>query len=452
MPSAASRDTRPSFRRPLPRTLRWLLPPFAVMAIGFLGILLYMGGLGAPQDHLRQFPIAVVNEDEGAQMPSADGPQEARMGQEILDEITAQAEDQDDVELQEMSRDEAGDALRSGTVYGAIVIPSDFSERSVSLVSASLGGEGDGMQPEIEVVTSPQAGSMTARLASGVMDPLVASTSSGLGQQLVPAAQEQIKQLEKAEGPTPQLTSVAESTLHDPIVEKQTTWEELPSGTALGMAPFYWAIVALVVGLSGSVAVSTLVDGLLGIAPWEMGPRLDRYQPAGLSRPATFALKAVLVVAAGAAAAGLMMLAGSIVGTPMPHGGVLFLVTWLGISTFGLVTLSLITLLGSAGMLLSMFYLVFMGLPSAGAVSPVEALPEFFAGLAKWEPLHYLWLCTRDVMFFDARSDAGLGTGVPGLLVILVVFVVLALLAGLLWDRIAGRRGIIRSEGKHAAV
>ncbi|WP_144792880.1 ABC transporter permease [Kocuria palustris] len=453
MSSALSRDSRPPYRRPLPRTLRWLLPPAVVVGIGFLGILLYLGGLGAPTDHLREFPVAVVNEDEGAEMPSPGGsPTEVQMGQEVADGIVEEGEDNDEVDFRAMSRDEADDALSSGDAYGAIVIPSDFSERSVALVSSSLGGDGEGTQPVIDIVTSPQAGSMTSRLATGVMDPAVEGASSGVGEQLLPAAQEQIRQLEEADRPAPTLTPVAESVLQDPVVEEQREWEELPSGTALGMAPFYWAIVALVVGLSGSVAVSTLVDGLLGVTPWEMGPKLDRYRPAGLSRPATFALKAGLVVLGGAGAAGVMMLAGAIVDLPMPHGGLLYLTTWLGIAAIGVTTLSMITMLGSAGMLFAMFYLVFMGLPSAGAVSPQEALPPFFAGLAKWEPLHYLWLCTRDILFFDAQMDAGMGQGIAGLAVILVVFTVLALVVGALWDRLTGRRGIVRGSGKHAAA
>lgn len=70
MHRVSNREPRPSFRRPLPRTGRWLLPPAVIVVIGFLGILLYMGGLGTPSENLREFPIAVVNEDDGARMPS----------------------------------------------------------------------------------------------------------------------------------------------------------------------------------------------------------------------------------------------------------------------------------------------------------------------------------------------------------------------------------------------
>ncbi|MEW1979179.1 DUF3533 domain-containing protein [Kocuria palustris] len=451
-PSPKPDTTRPIVRA-LPRTVRWVLPPLAVMAIGFLGVLLYMGGLGSPQQNLHEFPIAVVNEDEGAQMPGPDGKQtDVQMGQEIADAIVAQGDDSDEVDFRLLSREDAEDALHRGDAYGAIVVPSDFSQRSTALISASLGGDGDGQQPVIDIVTSPQAGSMTSRLATGVMDPAVSSASSSLGEQLLSSAQSQIQQLEKADGPTPSLTTVAEGTLSDPIVENQTVWEELPDGVALGMGPFYWAIVALVVGLSGSVAVSTLVDGLNGVTPWEMGPSLKFYPPTGMSRLATFALKLGIVIIGAAGASGLMMLAGAMVDVPMPNGGTLFLVTWLGIVTFGAATLSLITVMGSAGMLVAMFYLVFMGLPSAGAVSPPEALPGFFHGLSQWEPLHYLWLCTRDVFFFDAKAEAGLGTGVLGLLGVLAAFLVLAVIVSPLWDRISGRRGLIHGTGKHAAV
>lgn len=435
--------------RPLPRTMRWALPPLVVVVVGFLGVLLYMGGLGAPTAHFHEFPLAVVDEDAGARLPAADGSTtEIDLGRQVADELVATGGDREEIELRQMSRQEAQEALRSGEIYAAVIVPSDFSATSAGLVGAALGGDGDGARPELEVLTSPQAGSLSTRLASGLLDPMLAETSTSVGQQLRSTADEQIRGSEQAQRPAAQLTTVAAAVLADPLEVRTTAWQELPEGTALGMGPFYWAVVLLVVGVSGSVAVSTLVDALNGVTPWELGPRLRRYAPTGLSRLATFGLKWGLMLVGGAGAAGAMMLAGSIAGVPLPHGGLLFLVSWLGIATVSAVTLSLITVFGSAGMLLAMILLVFMGLPSAGAVSPPEALPGFFAALAGVEPLHHLWLGIRDILLFDARGDAGLGTGVRGMVLITACALALAAVVAPLWDRIAGRRGLAASTGR----
>ena len=125
MPSSPRLEAGRPIVRALPRTVRWLLPPLVIMVIGFLGVLLYMGGLGSPQQNLHEFPIAVVNEDEGAQMPGPDGsPTDVQMGQEIAEEIVAQGEDSDEVDFRLLSGEDAEDALKSGEVYGAIVVPS----------------------------------------------------------------------------------------------------------------------------------------------------------------------------------------------------------------------------------------------------------------------------------------------------------------------------------------
>lgn len=473
MPASAADQAAPkpsALAHPLPRTPRWLLPPLVVVMVGFLGVLLYLGGLGSPTSNFHDFPIAVVNEDQGAQTAGPDGTTtDTQLGRTISDELITQGEDREEVDLRALSRAEAEDALHRGDVYAAVVIPSDFSRRATGLVSTALTGDGDGARPQVQVITSPQAGSMSSRLATGIIDPILTQVSGEVGQQLEGSAQQQIQaaqQAQAAQSPSrpaqqpaaaaPSLDPVGASVLSDPLQVETGAWQELPDGSALGMAPFYWAVVLLVVGLSGSVAVSTLVDGLNGVAPWELGPRLQHYLPTGLSRLATFGLKWGLMLLGGAGAAGAMMLAGRLTGTPMPNGEQLFLVSWLGIAAVSAVTLSFITALGSAGMLLSMLYLVFMGLPSAGAVSPPEALPPFFAGLARFEPLHYLWLCTRDVFFFGAEVDAGLGRGVAGLVAIMVCAIVLAAVIGPVWDRIGGRRGLLTAKeagsGRHAAV
>ena len=134
----------------------------------------------------------------------------------------------------------------------------------------------------------------------------------------------------------------------------------------------------------------------------------------------------------------------------MPHGVAVFFAGWLSLSAVSAVVLALITLGGSAGMVLSMIYLVFMGLPSAGAVVPLQAVPDFFRVIAPIEPLHHIFMMVRSLLYFDANADAGLRSGLIGISLILLVAVVVALMAGCAYDRKFGHRGS-RGPGKHSA-
>lgn len=434
----------------MPRTVRWILPPAVALIVGFLGILLYLGGLGSPTSHMEDMPLAVVNQDEGTTVSDPDGSQhDENLGNDLTGSLIQEVNDSGEFDLQEMSQDEAHDALTRGDVYGAIVIPSDFSARSMALIPAAVGGDGDGAQPTIELITSPQAGSMSSRLVTEGITPALGQVTDTIGQELSSAADQQVQARQDAGQRVPDVTAVAQDVLKDPVQIDTHAWQDLGEGTALGMGPFYWSIVLLVVGLTGSIAVSTLVDGILGIVPVEMGPSFRTYRTVALSRFATLFLKWGIMAVAGAATAGVMMFAASLVDMPMPHGGLLFLISWLSICTVSAVTIGLLTVGGSIGMILSMIYLIFLGLPSAGAVVPVEALPGFFAWLARIEPLHYTWLGVRDVLFFSAEGSSGLGTGAWGLLVIMVCFLAAAAALSPLWDRLSGRRGA--GHGAHTA-
>ncbi|EUA91800.1 conserved transmembrane domain protein [Mycobacterium ulcerans str. Harvey] len=49
-------------------------------------------------------------------------------------------------------------------------------------------------------------------------------------------------------------------------------YNPLPNGTGNGLSAFYYALLLLLAGFTGSIVVSTLVDSLLGYVPAEFGP------------------------------------------------------------------------------------------------------------------------------------------------------------------------------------
>ena len=441
-----------------PRT--WLLPLLVLLLLGGTGSALYIGGLGSPGDHLRHFPIAVVNEDRGAETTGADGAQtQENLGQTIEDNMRQGTSGSDEVDLRELSWDQAQEQLRKGQIYAAVVIPESFSADAVGLVSSAL-TQTEARRPAITVYSNPLASPLGTRLAEASVDPALSDASAGLGEQLTASSQQaqdqarQQAQARLAQLPAavraqlgtsldPTVDGTAAALLRDPIQVDTTAYREPPEGAALGMGAFFYSVLLMVVGLSGSVALHFLVDSRTGVLPVELGTRFvlgPRLRP---SRWGAFALKWGIAVLSGLPMAGLMMWIAHLVGMPIPHGFWFFVSTWLSFVTVASVVLALITLLGSAGMIVSVIYVVFMGLPAASGVVPLEALPRFFDAIARGEPLYQMTIANKAILYFDAEADAGLQAGVIGMLVIILIAVVLALIGGFLYDRWFGRRAAV---------
>ncbi|MDM7989110.1 ABC transporter permease [Arthrobacter sp. zg-Y877] len=430
----------------------WLLPLLVLLLLGGAGTALYIGGLGSPGDHLRNFPLAVVNEDRGATPANGGSPQ--NLGQNITDQMQQGFSESDEIDLRVLSPDEAEEQLRKGQIHAAVVIPESFSADALGLVTGALSGA-EVTRPSITVYTNPQAGPLASSLATSAVDAALERANTGLGEQLTSAAEaaqgearaEQQRELTPLGLPeqvqqqlAPTVDGTAADLLRGPISVTTTAYETPPEGAALGMGAFFYSVLLMVVGVSGSVAIHFLVDSRLGVAPVEMGPRFalgPRLQPA---RWKTYLIKWGIVVLGALPTAGLMMWVASAVGMPIPHGGWFFLTTWLSIVTVSAVTTALITMFGSIGMVLSLIYVVFMGLPAASGVVPLEALPGFFRFIAPGEPLYHMTTANRAVLYFDAQADAGVQSGIVGMLLLILIAVVVAMVFSVLYDRMFGRR------------
>lgn len=480
-------SARPAPRQPSPyrAPMFWLLPMLVVIVLAAIGTGLYMGGLANPTAHLTHFPVAIASQDSGTE-PTAAGAAPQNLGQEIVDGFTDRAAEGDELDVRVLSWEEAREQLENGEVYAAVVIPETFSSDAAGMVAGALTQEATA-RPTVTVYTDPLAGALAARLASGIVEPALEQASTSIGAQLTiaagdaeaqartaveqqltasqneqarqtqaaaakvgPATEAFAKELARQQAGTPaaladQLApTVSASTavlLQDPLQINSTTYHPVEEGTALGMGSFYYAILLLVLGLTGSIGVNVLVDGRLGMTPLEMGPAFLESRRMSLSRWKTLLIKWGIFVTAAAPAAAVVMWVASAAGVPLPNGGRLFLISWLAMSAVSAAVFALLTLFGNAGLLVSMVYLVLMGLPSSGAVVPLEALPGFFRAIAPWEPLHHIAGAVRAVLYFGSGTDTGLGGHVLALMLILVISLAVAFLAGAGYDKRFGRRG-----------
>lgn len=400
------------------RTPRFWLTPILVPLVVFAALgALYLAGILNPTPNLRHFPVAVVNSDEG---PS---------GKQVVDGLTSGL-NSDQFDVRVLTSDEAADQMGRAEIYGVVQIPKDFSAALEAIGPAAI-KPGRVTRPVVTISTNPRAGELGASIAGLALAKAVNEINGKLGQQLS-------EQAGRAGGGP--LSGGAALALSEPIDLQVGDYDPLPNGTGNGLSAFYYALLLLLAGFTGSIIVSSLVDSMLGFVPSELGPVYRFAEQVDISRFQTLLVKwALMVVVAVVTSAAYVGIAAAL-GMPIPNGWTLWAYGAFTITAVGITSTSLLAVLGSAGLLVNLFVFVILGLPSNGATIPLQAAPSLFGYLATFEPMHQVFLGTRALLYFDGRADAGLGHA----LVMTSAGLVIGLLIGGIVTRIYDRRGLRR--------
>lgn len=404
------------------RTVRfWTLPVVVTLALMSALCALYLGGILNPMTNLRHFPIAVVDEDAGP------------YGGQIADGLV-QALDKDKFDVRVVSHGEAKRLLDTAGVYAQLVIPPTFSS-NLREFGASAVTPGRATRPSVTISTNPRAGTLGSSIAGQTLTQAMAVANGKVGQRLTADVAAQT-------GAAP-LTGASALGIANPIDVKASVYNPLPNGTGNGLSAFYFALLLLLAGFTGSVVVSTLVDALLGYVPAEWGPVYRFAEQVKISRFQTLLLKwAIMVLLALLTSAVYLAIAHGL-GMPIPLGWELWAYGVFAIIAVGITSSSLLSVLGSMGLLVSMLIFVILGLPSAGATVPLEATPPFFRWLAEFEPMHQVFLGVRSLVYLDGRADAGLSQA----LWLTSVGLVIGLLLGGIVTHLYDRKGFHRIQG-----
>lgn len=404
------------------RTVRfWALPVVVTLALMSALCALYLGGILNPMTNLRHFPIAVVDEDAGP------------YGGQIADGLAREL-DKDKFDVRVVSHNEAKRLLDTAGVYGELVIPPTFSS-NLREFGASAVSPGRAARPSVTISTNPRAGTLGASIAGQTLTQAMAAANDQVGQRLTANVAAQT-------GGAP-LTGASALSIAHPIDVKASVYNPLPNGTGNGLSAFYFALLLLLAGFTGSVVVSTLVDALLGYVPAEWGPVYRFAEQVKISRFQTLLLKwAIMVLLALLTSAVYLAIAHGL-GMPIPLGWELWAYGVFAIIAVGITSSSLLSVLGSMGLLVSMLIFVILGLPSAGATVPLEATPAFFRWLAEFEPMHQVFLGVRALVYLDGRADAGLAQA----LWLTAAGLVIGLALGGLVTHLYDRKGFHRIQG-----
>lgn len=103
-----------------------LIPIIAVICIPILYTGIYLTAFWDPYNHLERLPIAVVNEDKGADFEG----ESLTIGQDLMEELKEDPE----FDWQFVNNEEAQEGIDNNKYYMKITIPEDFSSRATTLL------------------------------------------------------------------------------------------------------------------------------------------------------------------------------------------------------------------------------------------------------------------------------------------------------------------------------
>ncbi|WP_063047418.1 YhgE/Pip domain-containing protein [Nocardia pseudovaccinii] len=403
----------------------WLAPAVVVSLLMALLATMYLAYVVDPSKHLHGFPIALVDQDSGDLI----GGKPTNVGKQISDALVRQMPS-DKIDLRVLGINEAQQELNSGNVYGAIVIPSDFTKRLGIFAAASV-VPGDVSRPIITVYTNPRSGAFSSQVVQTVAGSALAQANQTVGKQLTDTVQAQLQ----SSGSAPELVGLSRLMLAQPIDVVVTPFHPLPSGTGGGLTAFFYTMMVLLAGFTGAMVINGMVDSSLGFAPTEFGPWYVHYPPTPISRLGTLLLKWGVITGTAPVVAGIFMAVGHWLGMPIDRPLLLFLYSTFAIIAVGVTALSIVSALGTAGLLVNLILFIVLGLPSSGGTIPIEAIPKSVAWLADFEPMHQVYLGIRAILYFNADGSAGLSRAIWMTLLGLVIGLVVGGVVTRYYDR-----------------
>ncbi|MFH9349035.1 YhgE/Pip domain-containing protein [Kitasatospora sp. NPDC017646] len=401
----------------------WLFPSCLCALVAVVLSLLYMGGIVNPNGNLHRLPIALVNADRGAPPPG----QPVNFGTQLTRAVVAGTPGET-VDWKQTDDAGAHDLIASGKVYAALFVPEDFTAAVTGLTTGRAT-----TRPTLTVLTNPGLGSLGASMASQIAQGAAHQASLAAGKQLLAA-------VPASHTPGPDGGATARLLLADPFAVATRTGP-IGSHSGLGLTAFYYTLLSVLSGFIGGNIIHNGVDGALGYSDSEIGPWHTRRPTVPISRTQTLLLKMVMT-------AGIMLLTTSLVllctvgvlGMDAPHTAMLWLFAYCASLAVGLGVQAINAAFGGIGQLVSMFVFIALALPSSGATVPLQAVPGFYRFLGAFEPMRQLSDGIRAILFFDARSDAGLARAWT----MIAVGVVLALAFGFGMTRYYDRKGLHR--------
>ncbi|MFJ4521045.1 SNG1 family protein [Streptomyces sp. NPDC088810] len=374
----------------------WMTNGVITGVLALLFAVFYVGANIDPAGHLSKLPVGLVNADKG----TAVGGKQVNLGAQITGSIRQSTAGGDKIDWKVMDEQEMKEELGKGKLFGALVVPDGFTSSTIALTDATA--TGTPARPTLTVLTNQSAGSVGSGLARTATTRAAENASLQVGRELT--AQTGARQAK--------LPAAARVLLADPAAVTVEDGHPLDSHSGLGLTAFYYALVLVVCGMLSANVISGQVDHALGHTHNDMGPlrlhrpliRATRVQTLAISGTLMVGLSLLMGTLAMAGAVGIM-------GMDASHLPLLWLYSVCAVAVCGIGALTLLAVFGTPGMLVVTLVFIGMAVPTAGATTPLEALPGFYRFLAEFEPLRQITGGIRSILYYDAQGDAGLTRG-----------------------------------------
>lgn len=156
----------------------WIANGVITGVLALLFTVFYVGANIDPVDHMKNLPVGLVNADKGA----AVGGKQVNLGARITESIKKSTASGDKIDWKVMDEKEMKKELGKGKLYGALVVPADFTSATTALTSAATTGAPT--RPTLTVLTNQSAGSVGSSLARTATTQAAESASLQVGKEL----------------------------------------------------------------------------------------------------------------------------------------------------------------------------------------------------------------------------------------------------------------------------
>ncbi|WP_413300108.1 ABC transporter permease [Bacillus sp. 1P10SD] len=349
----------------LKNKLVWLSPIIALAVIFIFSLTLFP----SVQPQPKNLPIAIVNEDQGVEIPNQP---KLNMGQTIVEQIQKSSKTAEDpvvkwVEVK--SKAEVQKGLDQQKYYAALVIPEDFSTKQASLRMPAPSS------PEVQIYINQgmntAASTMAGQLLSGVVDNLNQTVRTQL-----------VKGFE-AQGTT--ITVEQATHLATPITKKVINVHEIGKNSMNGNAP---------VSLFQPLWMASMATAaILFIAVSKM-PIITRREHLAI-KIGQILMGAFVSLVIGF---GFTWIADGIVGLNIPYFMDTALFLTIASFSFILMISAVLSLIGFKGIPIFVL-LLFFGGPLL-ALAPEMMSPFYREWIYSWMPMRFMVEGLREIFFF----------------------------------------------------
>lgn len=345
-----------------------LISPIIALAVIFIFSLTLFP---AVQPQPKNLPIAIVNEDVGAEIPNQP---KMNMGQTIVEMIQKTSESAKDEEpavkwVEVKSTEAVEKGLDNQEYYAALVIPNDFSVKQASLQTATP------TSPEVQIFINQGMNTAASTMAGQILNGVVDNMNNTVQQQLVNGyeKQETLLTIEQA------------TNLTLPIEKKVTNVNEVGSNSANGNAPISLFQPLWIASLASAAILFIAVSKL----------PISTRKESLVTRVGQILMSAIVSLVIGF---GFTWIAQGMVGLNIPD--YLNTALFLTISSFSfiLMILAVLSLVGIKGIAIFAL-LLFFGGPLL-ALAPEMMSPFYRDWIYSWLPMRFMIEGLRNLFYF----------------------------------------------------